>query len=57
MEIRNVRTYPVEFDGQVIEPDGVLKVPSDLGARLLEQPDNWAEVKAKSTSKPSEKES
>jgi len=56
VEIRNIRSFPVELHGQVVEPDGVLEVPSDLGARLLEQPDNWAEVKPKSTSKPSSKE-
>ena len=50
MQIRNVRTYALEFNGHVVPPKGTLDVPDDLGRALCEQPDNWAAVK-KSTEK------
>jgi len=44
MEIRNVRPYDVEFDGQLVPARGVLEVDEKLGKQLLKQEDNWREV-------------
>jgi hypothetical protein len=43
MHIRNLRPYALEIaaTGQLVEPGEIADVDPDLGASLLEQPDNW----------------
>lgn len=47
MQIRNVRGHTLEIaaTGQVAEPEASVDVPDDIGALLLEQPDNWQPAK------------
>lgn len=43
MRITNQRSYALEIaaTGQVVEPGETVEVDDDLGAGLVEQPDNW----------------
>lgn len=47
MHIRNERPYGLEIaaSGQLVEPGETAEVDAELGASLLEQPDNWSAVK------------
>lgn len=43
MKVRNLRPYALEIAAteQVVEPGELVEVDAELGASLLEQPDNW----------------
>lgn len=42
MQVKNVREYALNIDAGRVEPGGSIEVDDELGASLLEQPDNWA---------------
>jgi hypothetical protein len=50
MIIKNLRNAlvevdPVDFPSFDVEPLGEVEVPDELGARLLEQPANWRQIR------------
>lgn len=46
MKVRNVSGVAREIaaTGAVVDADGTVEVPKDLGESLCEQPDNWEAV-------------
>lgn len=57
MDITNAREYALEIaaTGDVVEPGASVTVDDELGAALLEQPDNWQPAKTKPKTKTEEK--
>lgn len=54
MKVRNLRPYALEIAAteQVVEPGELVEVDAELGASLLEQPDNWGPPRGGSHDRP-----